>query len=99
MEDGGGTQVDNYENEKGTLSRDLRDANDVSLISELGLESYSSPGSESGAERGLERDLILDSELVIMIIIMAVAKTGFKGRLYVLREIIMRKKALNFINR
>ncbi len=99
MEGGENTQADSYESEKDILSRDLRGVNDASSISELGSESHSSPGSESGAERGSERGLILDSESVIMVMIVAVAKAGFKGRLHILREIIMRKKALNFINR
>ena len=93
------TKTDNCENEKDILSRDLRDANDASSTSKLGLESHSSPGSESGAERGSERGLISDSKSVIMAIIVVVAKAGFKDRLYILREIIMRKKTLNFINK
>src|SRR6266536_4864310 len=99
MEGGRGTQADSCESEKGILSRDLRGANDVSLISESNSESHSSPGSESGAERDSERDLISDSKSVIMVMTVAVAKTDFKSRLHILREIIMRKKALNFINR
>src|SRR6266536_3773091 len=99
MEGGGGTEADSCESEKGTLSRGLRGANDASSTSESGSESHSSPGSESGAERGSERGLISDSESVIMAMTVAVAKAGFKGRLHVLREVIMRKKALNFINR
>src|SRR6266498_3524027 len=101
MEGGGGTQADSCESEKDILSRDLKGANNASSTSESGSESHSSPGSESGAERGSERGLISDSESVIMAMTVAVAvtKTGFKGRLHVLREVIMRKKALNFINR
>ena len=99
MEDERGTEADNCENEKNTLSRGLRDTNNASLTFESDSESYSSSGSESGAERGSERGLISDSESVIMAMTVAVAKAGFKGRLYILREIIMRKKALNFINR
>ncbi len=99
MKDGENTEVNNYESEKDTLSRDLRGVNNVSLIFKLGLESYSSPGSESGVERDSERDLISDSKSVIMVMIVIVAKIDFKDRLYILREIIMRKKALNFINR
>src|SRR6266511_1490013 len=99
MEGGGGTQADNCESEKDILSRGLRGANDVSLIFKSGSESYFSLDSESGAERGSERDLISDSESVIIVITVTVAKAGFKGRLYVLREVIIRKKAFNFINR
>src|SRR6266511_4342448 len=99
MEGGGDTEADSCESEKGTLSRGLRGVNDVSLTSESGSESYFSPDSESGAERDSERGLISDLELIIMAITVAVAKAGFKDRLYILREIIIRKKALNFINR
>ena len=99
IEDGRGTEVDNYENEKDILSRDLRGVNDVFSTSKSGSELYFSPGSESGVEKDSERDSISDSELIIMIIIVAVAKTGFKDRFYILREIIMRKKVFNFINR
>ncbi len=93
------TQADNYESEKDTLSRDLRDTNNASLTSKLDSESYSSPDSESGTERDSEKDLISDSESIIMIITVIVVKADFKDRLYILREIIMRKKALNFINK
>ncbi len=48
MEGGGDTEADSCESEKGILSRDLRGVNDVSLIFELGSESYFSLGSESG---------------------------------------------------
>ncbi|SRR6266498_2533314 len=99
MEDERGTEADNCENEKNTLSRGLRGANNTSLISKSGLKSYSSPDSESGVEKDSERDSISDSKLVIMVMIVVVAKAGFKDRLYILREIIMRKKALNFINK
>src|SRR6266536_1198899 len=81
MEGGGGTEADSCESEKGTLSRGLRGANDASSTSESGSESHSSPGAESGAERGSERGLISDSESVIMAMTVAVAKSGFKGRL------------------
>src|SRR6266511_2146054 len=99
MKDGEDTQANNYENEKSTLSRDLRNTNDASLISKSDSESHSSPGLKSGVKRDSERGLISDSKSVIMAIIVVVAKAGFKGRLYILREIIMRKKTLNFINR
>ncbi len=99
MEGGGDTEADSYKNEKGILSRDLRGVNNVSSIFKLGSESYSSSGSKSEVERGSERGLISDSESVIMVITMAVAKASFKSRFHILHEVIMRKKALNFINK
>ncbi len=99
IKDGKDTQADNYESEKNTLSRNLRGANNVSLIFESGSESHSLSGLESGAERDSEKNLISDSESVIIVMIVVMAKAGFKGRFHILREIIMRKKALNFINR
>ena len=96
MKDRESTEADSCESEKGILSRGLRSANNVSLTFELNLESYSSSGLESGVERDSKRDLISNLKSIIMVIIVAVAKAGFKGRLHVLREVIMRKKGSQF---